>query len=130
MPLEDISLHIDALGKDLDEVDELVEDIVHSADSHAEVSVATYRIGGYTKIERVADGSITRSRVGTEVSTECIVYIDGVSQACVEQIRDALAGLFLILNHNFSSDGEGQGIEEDDEHDSDGWLDISDTWVD
>ncbi len=123
MALEDITLHIDALGKDLDAVDILVESIVLDAGSNADVSVGTYRMGGFTKITATADGNMTEEYLGEEVPTECIVHIAGVPRALASHIREELEAVFLILDSDFSCHEEDPATMEDEEFLDEQWLD-------
>ncbi len=128
MPLGNISLRIDALGKNLDEVDELVEGIVHDAGSHAAVSVGIYRTGGYTEVDKTPDGKRTRLVLGEEVSTECIIYIEGVQQSLVRSIREELSAVFLIKDEDFYANVDDLATMGDEEPMDDLGLDDPDGW--
>ena len=94
MPLEDITMHVDALGKDLVAVDELVENIVRDCGGCAEVSVGMFRMGGRTEIDPTPDGSRTKILLGEEISSEYIIHIAGVPHALATRIRETLTGVF------------------------------------
>ena len=124
MPLEDIALRIDTLHRDLDKVDELVENIVRDCGVRATISAATFRMGGRTEIDETPDGPRTLLVIGEEVPSECIIHIAEVPASVINNIRQELAATFIVLDDDFRMGPEDPpDIDEDDDESEDThWL--------
>lgn len=132
MSLEDITLHVNALGRDPAAVGTLVKNIVSGCGSPAECSIGTFHRGGYMEVDETPDGKRTRIVIGEEISSQFIIHIEGVPRILAEKIREELAGVFMILDDNYKFtpedppdfDDDGEDEECDDEHylgDPDAW---------
>lgn len=126
MPLEDISLHIDALGRDHDEVDGLCEDIVRSTGVSAAVSTAHYRMGGEIRQEHTPDGPQTLMHLGTAINTEFIIYVAPVPAALAKRIREDIGGILLVLDPDFQCNPEDPPDVGDGDDD---WDDDAASWL-